>query len=567
MKKNLVTLLSFIMITSISLIACGFGGTKNISVNGDSKISEKRVAKNPGKLPERAKNRKDTLIVGTSAPLGQFNPIYSSTTYDSWVTSLIFDGMLGNDKSGKPTINLAEKWDISEDEKTYTFHLKKGVKFTNGDELTSKDVEFTYTAVCDPSYDGSRSYIVDSIEGYEEYKKGNATSVKGIKVIDDYTISFTTKEVYAPVIYSFSLGIMPKGEYDFLKGNIQKVKDKFLTPVGSGAYKFIDYKQGQQVDMVRNENFWKGKPKIENIIMKVTSPSTNIKELVAGNVDIDKISTKPENIQQLESAGFLGAQIYPQNGYGYIGWNLKNRKFEDKRVRQALTYGFNRRKFIDLYFKGYAELANGPIMPVSWAYAEGLNHYTYDSDKAAKLLDEAGWKIGSDGIREKDGEKLKINWLTYTGSRYVETLMPMVKEDWKKIGVEIVSESMEFSTLASQVREKRQFEMFNMAWGLQIDPDYSGILGMAEDKVGGFNSVGWKNQDAQKLLNQGIKVTDYEKRKEIYRKWQEIANEELPYMFLDNSKEMFAVSSKVKNLDISTFEDWTMNIYKLELEK
>ena len=232
-----------------------------------------------------------------------------------------------------------------------------------------------------------------------------------------------------------------------------------------------------------------------------------------------------------------------------------------------MTYGFNRKKFVDEYFKGYAEVANGPIMPVSWVYEKEINDYAYSPEKAASLLDEAGWKMGADGIREKDGEKLKINWLTYTGSRYVETLIPILKQDWKKIGVEVVPQLMEFATLASKVREDRDFEMFNMAWRLQTDPDYSGVLGISEDKAGGFNAVGWRNEDGQKLLDEGVKVSDKEKRKEIYSKWQKIVNDELPYMFLDNPKEMFAVSSRVKNLNLCTFEDWTTNIYKVELEK
>ena len=306
MKAKLTVVLSLFMIGFTILIAYEKLYTTTTKVKVNNKVTQKIDPKEPYKLPQSARNRTDTLVVGGSAPAGQFNPIYSTTTYDLWVTSLIFDGMLSNDKDGNPIANLAQKWEVSKDGKTYTFYLKKGVKFTNGKELTAKDVEFTYTAVCDPDYDGPRSYMVDAIDGYEEYKKGNAASVKGIRVIDDYTISFTIKKVYAPAIYSFSLGIMPKNEYDFPKGNIQRVKDKFLTPIGEGAYKFVEYKQGQEVDMVRNDNFWKGKPKICNIIMKVTNSSTSVQELVSGNVDIDRVSTKPENIKQLEEMGFLG---------------------------------------------------------------------------------------------------------------------------------------------------------------------------------------------------------------------------------------------------------------------
>ncbi|SHJ70640.1 peptide/nickel transport system substrate-binding protein [Clostridium cavendishii DSM 21758] len=569
MKRKLVTMLSVVMVASTIFTACGKSGeaakeTKKI----DKKSSEKKEAKDPAKLPQTAKNRKDTLIVGVQTPPGNFNPIYGQTVDDQYVVNLVFDSLTANDKDGNPTPRLAEKWDLTNGDKTYTFHLRKGVKFSNGNDFTAKDVAFTYTALCDPSYDGPMGNYVEHIDGYEEYKKGNATEVKGIKVIDDNTISFTMKEVYAPSMdaFGYGVGIMPKSEYDFPKGNIQKLKDKFLTPVGSGPYKFVNFKQGQEVNLTRNDNYWNGQPKITNIILKSTNASTQIQELVSGGVDIDRIPARPENIQQLEAAGFLEEQIYPKNGYGYIGFNLRDKKFADKKVRQALTYGFDRQKFVDTYYKGYADVCHSAINTVSWAYESNLNEYKYDKDKAEKLLDEAGWKKGSDGIREKDGEKFKIKWLTYTGSKYVDTLIPILQQDWKKIGVEVVPELVEFATLSSKVTDKREFELCNMAWASSLDPDQLGTFGIQQDVPGGFNAGGFRNEESDKLLKEGIAVTDKAKRKEVYSKWQKLVNDELPYIFLDSSKEMFSVSSKVKNMDISTYVNWTMNIDKVELQ-
>lgn len=571
MKKKVMILLSALLSMSLVTVGCskqGGSATTNKPIQKQDlkkNVTEVIKATNPEKLPEQAKNRKDTLIVGTTAPEGKFNPIYASSVYDGYVNSLVFSALISADAQGNPIPDVAEKWEISPDGKTYTFYLKKGVKFSDGKELTAKDVAFTYTALCDPKYDGPRQDAVDALLGYEEYNKGNAKEVSGIKVIDDYTISFTLKKVKASAIWNFSYGILSKDYYGFEKGGFQKIKDLFGKPMGSGPYIFKQYKAGQEVDFERNPNYFKGEPKIPYVIMKATNSQTNIQELISGGIDADTVAANPENAQMIKSAGFLTQQLYPRNGYYYLGLNLRNDMFKDKRVRQALMYGLNRQGFNDAFYKGYGTNCNAPISPVSWAYTDELNKYEYNPEKAKKLLDEAGWKLGNDGYRYKDGKKFTIHWSTSTGSKYADTLIPIVKENWKDLGIEVIPEAMEFSTLASKVYDKLDFEMYNMGWSLSIDPDPSGIFDVSQIKPGGNNSVGWNNPEAQKLIEEGLATTDQAKRKEIYKKWLQIANDDLPYLFLSQYKDMFVVSSRVKNMNVTPYQDWTKNIYKVEL--
>lgn len=566
MNKKLASLAAGILATMMLFTSCG-GGQKTTDTSKKD-VAEVIKATDPTKLPEVSKNRKDTLIVGTTAPSGKFNPIYSDSVYDSWVVSLVFDGLISNDEQGNPTPLIAKEWKISEDGKTYTFTLNKGVKFSDGQELTAEDVAFTFTAICDPSYDGPRTDAVSSLVGYKEYnedKEGKVKEVAGIKVVDKYTISFTLTEPKAPAIYDFGYGIMPKHVYNFEKGNIKPLKDKFLEPVGAGPYLFKNYKAGQEIVFEKNKNYWRGEPKIANIIMKVTNANTVIQELTTGSVDIDRVASKPEQLDLVKKAEFLDIYSYPANSYGYIGWNLRDEKFKDKKVRQALVYGLNRAGFVQAYFKGLGEVCNAPVSKVSWAYTDEVNKYEYDVEKANKLLDEAGWVKKEDGYRYKDGKKFTVHWMTYTGSKYVEALTPILIENWKQIGVEVIPELMEFGTLAQKVYDEQKFEMYNMAWSLSIDPDPSGIFSIEQDKLGGFNSVGWRNEESEKLIKEGLNETDMNKRKEIYQKWVKLANEELPYIFLTYSKDNYAVSAKVKGARLSPFTDWTYDIHKVEL--
>lgn len=576
MKRKLVILLTAGLAASMLFVACGGGannateGNSNGSESGgttkDLSKPERIEASNPSALPDAAKNRTDTLIVGTTDPKGEFVPIYSSTLYDSWVNKLVFDGLISNNEKGEAVPNVAESYEVSEDGKTYTFKLNKGIKFTNGQELTAKDVAFTFTSICDPGYDGPRMDAVSNLVGYEEYNKGDAKSVEGIKVIDDYTISFTNKNVDAAGIWNFEYGIMPESVYKFEKGNFQAVKDKLLEPVGSGAYKFVHFKPGQEVKFEKNPDYWKGEPKIPYIVMKVTNAQTLLQELMAGTVDIDRVGAKPENIDPLKQAGFLNLDLYMQNGYGYIGLNYGSDKVKDPKVRQALLYGLNRDGFMQSYYQGYGQVYNSHILPTSWAYNPDVPKYEYNPEKANQLLDEAGWKdTNGNGVRDKDGVELELQWLTYTGSKYVDALIPIVQQSWEQIGVKVTPELMEFGTMMDKVNN-REYDIFNGAWNLSIDPDPSGIFAISQDVPGGFNNIGWRNEEADKLLKEGKGTTNQEERKKAYAKWQLKFSEDVPYILLGNAQEMFASNSRVKGYNPSTYIDWTHDVYKLELD-
>ena len=573
------------MASSFVLSACGTSPEESKGENPKAEGDEKKEngntesskgltkteiikATDSSKIPAVAKERKDTLIVGTQDPKGTFNPIYSDTTYDTEVTDLIFSGLVTIDEQGKPIPEIADKWNISEDGKTYTFKIKPGVKFSNGEEVKAQDVAFTFTAICDPKYDGARTDAVEMLLGYEEYNKGDAKEVEGIKVIDDHTISFTLKEVKASAIYDFNYGIMPKSVYGFEKGGIQKIKDLFLKPVGAGPYKFVEFKQGQYVKFEKNPGYFKGEPKIPNIIFKVTNAKTVIQELKSGNVDIDGITANKQNIELVKSAGFLDTHLYNRNGYNYIGFNLREPKFQDKKVRQALTYALNRQGFIDNFFQGYAILTNTHASPVSWAYPDEskLNSYEFNLDKAKQLLDEAGWKMNeSTGIREKDGVPMEIRWMTTADSKYVDSLIPIVKENWGELGIKVTPELMEFSTLSDKVKQKNDFDIYDMSWSMSVDPDPSWVFSKSQDVPGGFNSVGWHPDKSEELIKKGIETTDQEERKKIYQEWNELINDEVPYIFLGSNKACSVVSSRVKGLELSAFKGLSSQIHKIEL--
>lgn len=571
-RRKILAVMSLVMTLSIGITACGSTNpaAQAPAQNKDMKnaITQVTPAKDPSKVPDAAKNRKDTLIVGTNdAPKGNLNLLTAMSTYDQYAAELVFDQMVSSDEGGNPVPQAAEKWEISPDGTKYTFHLKKDIKFSDGSSLTADDVAFTLTAICDPKYDGPINVNVTNIKGYKEYNKGDAKTVEGIKVIDPYTIEVTEMGPKANAIWDLgAVSIMPKKYYSFEKGNFQKVKDLDQKPMGSGPFVMTQFKPGQEVDFQSNPNYWRGAPKFKNLIMKKTDASTMLQEITTGGVDVNIIPAKPENIAMLDQAGFIAKDMFPSNSYGFMAFNLKDPRFQDKNVRQALTYGLNRQGFVDSYYKGYANVCNEPFSPAQWAYTDDVNQYKYDPDKAGRMLDAAGWKLNSsDGYRYKDGKKFTINWLTYTGSKYEDALIPIVQDSWKKIGVEVIPQALDFNTLLDKA-DKRQYEIYNMAWNLVPDPDNMQIFHSSQDVPGGSNNMAYHSAENDKLLEDGLKVADKTQRKEIYQKWAKVINDDCPFIFLDQSKELWGVSARVDGMKISPFRDWTYDIYKVELK-
>ncbi|WP_159436078.1 peptide-binding protein [Anaerosalibacter sp. Marseille-P3206] len=558
MKRKLALILSLVLVLSLVLAGCGSNNDSTSEGNTGSSSS------NPAKTRDGA----ETLIIGMSEVKGDFIPVYYSTSYDGYVVDLIYDGLLSNDEEGNPVPHVAKEWELSEDHKTYTFHLRDDVKFSDGEPLTAKDIEFTYMVLCDPTYDGRYTDQVSQIVGLNEYRDGNAESIEGIKVIDDHTISFTFTEALTTHIWDCSFAIMPKHAFpEYKKGNVEAIKEQMQTPMGSGPFVLEKFEPKQYIEFKANPDYFMGAAKVDKIIFKFTTGETSMSEIEKGTIDVQiQVPPKGENKEIIEGTGYVNIVEYPQNGYGYMGWNLRDERLADKRVRQALMYGFNRQQFVDVYYQGYAKVCNVPISQVSWAYTDDINDYAYDPDKAIALLEEAGWMPGADGIREKDGNKLDFVWDTYTDSKFVETMIPMLKADWEKIGVKVEPNLMEYNSLVEKVYDKREFDMYNMAWSLSIDPDALELFHSSQDIPSGNNSVGFRNEENDKLMEAGRKEFDQTKRAEIYHEWAKLMNEELPYMFLTQNLEWEAVNERVSNWNTSPYVSFTNRNVILNVE-
>lgn len=511
-------------------------------------LSEPFTATDLSKLPAVAQKRTDTIIVGLTDPSGAFTPYFQQSGYDGNVSSLLYASLVTVDDKGVPTPELAESWDVSDDQLTYTFHLRKDLKFSDGSPLTADDVAFTWTIQYDKSYDGSSQLPSLNVKGGKAYKDGSSTAIEGIKVIDLQTISVTLEQPNATALVQLGSNVLSKAYYgkDYKFGDLEYIKKLHEKPLGDGPYKLEKFIPGQEVRFVANENYFKGKPKTEHFIYKTTEG--DVWQFVeTGEVDYASFSATDENIEKLKALGFVNIIPYTPSTYGYLQVNLKHEQLKDKLVRQAIVYGLDRQSIYVDAAQGAGSIANIPASPISWSYTEeGINPYKYDPEKAKQLLDEAGWTVGAGGIREKDGKPLTIHYLG-SKSKNTDIFIAVAKENFEALGIDFQPEVFaDFNSLVSKV-EGGDYDLVSFSTSMLTDPA-DGFMQFFDGEITDYD-----NPKFLELYNKALATTDIEARKAVYKELYQLFNDELPIIFTSYKKTVYAYNGRIENLSVSPF--------------
>lgn len=510
---------------------------------------------------------KDSIVYAlTSSPTGIFNPLLNDTTYDDAVIDLTYNSLLSFDKNLNPKPELAKSYEISDDNLSITFKLNDNIKWSDGKTLTADDVAFTFTSLADKGYTGSKYGYVEKLKGAKDYHEGSVDKIEGIEVIDKNTIKFTFAEPYSPGLTNLgSIGIIPKhiwGEVPIAQWKDKK--DLLTKPVGTGPYEVVSFTEGQDVQLKRNDNYFDGDVKTEKFILKVTNEDTATGELLNGTVDvIDASNLKNKDIKELESEG-MDVTSYDSNLVQYMGFNLRDKKFQDKNLRQAFMYALDRNAMVDKLLEGNGQVVDTPMLPSSWSYPDKstLNNYKYNKDKAKELLKQAGYEDRDNNgiVEDKDGKELVVK-LTYpTGNKLREQTAPIIQANLKDIGVKMELENMEFTALMDKVVANHDFELYLMGNNLSLDPDpkpYWHSTSASDEKGNSaWNISSFKNEKADQLIEQGISVSDQKQRKEIYSQFGKLLNDEVPWAYLYSQNIRKAYNPHLKDFKPYTFNDF-----------
>lgn len=561
MKKSRIIAIIALFVCSAFMVSCGQQAS---TANWDLAVKQIDIVKgeHPENSPDVANNRKDTLVIGSTDFNGIFTYGWAETAYDQYVQGLVQGNLVEPDFDAKPISGMAD-FKISEDNLTYTITVKKGVKFSNGKPVTAKDIEFTYYVLCDPSYDGPVDSASVNIVGAKDYYDNKADTISGIKVINDSTIEIKIEQVNAEAIWFFGGAVLSKEYYGkgYSKGNLDGIKALHSKPLGAGAYILTEFKLGESITLKANDNYFKGAPKIKNVIYSVTPEGQELERVKLGEVDIDFPTVSEENVTDAKDAGFIDIYRFPTNGYGYVGFKNDDPKYSDKRVRQALIHALNRKDVVAAVYGPYGNVINIPQSKVSWSYTEeGIKPYEFDLAKAESLLKEAGWTKNANGKLEKDGQLFKIVFSAMQGHPVTDPMLPVMKDDYGKLGIDIEIEYVDWPTLTDKVNAGSA-DMWFMAWGLTPDPNPYNVYG----SDGPQNRYNYKSAEADKYMKEALLTTDIEKRKESYKKVYQVINEDVPCIWVYQRSDMWAVNSRIKNFKVSPYRDYYHDLYQTEI--
>lgn len=499
------------------------------------------------------------VVIGSPQEPATLNPLLAGSSIEDAISALSIEGLVEVDADGKYAPVLAEELPtVSEDGLTVTYKLRQGVKFSNGDPFTCADVEFTYNALLSDLSQASTS-------GYSD--------IDTLECQDDHTVVLTFAEVYAPYLRLFSF-VLPQAAGDPAKLDTWEFN---RAPIGTGPWLLTEWKAGDSITYAKNPNYREaGKPYLDQLIVKILpSREVGMQLLGTGEIDAlwDLIEADFAQLQQLGDQVTYAAAATGENELLVL--NFGDPKVDapadvtanphpilsDSRVRQAIQLGIDKQAIVEALLYNNVRVGTS-VLPIG-EFACPQEPSEYSPTKAQALLDEAGWKVGADGIREKAGQRLSLKFQTTSGNKLREDTQQVIVEMMKQIGIEMVIENVPSDVLfagwdANGLRKRGNFDVIMYTTGPGIDPDshlfgnyHSARIPVAENEGAGSNFSRYSNAEVDGWIDEAAGVADPAVRREAYCKVAAQINQDLPRIFLYERLLITGYRTQLQNFRVS----------------
>lgn len=411
-----------------------------------------------------------------------------------------------------------------------TFHLRPNVKFHDGHVFDAHDVKFTYESIMDPRNLSPR------VADYEP--------VKCVQVVDPLTVRVVYKRLYSPALSTWTIGILPEHRLNkqaLRKEALSRGKDpeKFSMrqsnfnrhPVGCGPFKFREWEPDQYILLDRFNDYWEGPPNYKSYAYRII-PERLAQEMEFYAGTIDSYNVRPHQVERLKDdpryQSFSGLSF----SYTYIGYNMRREPFDDPRVRKALGMAIDVEKIIDYVLYGQGERITGPFLKQTEYYDDGVRPLPYDPKGALRLLKKAGWHRNQEGWLVKNGKRLRFTLITNNGNELREAVLAIAQDAWEQVGIEVRTDLLEWSVFIQERVNKLDFDALVLGWQMGIEPDLYQIWHSSQTDPHELNFVGFKNKEADELIEKIRREYDHEKKVEYAHALHRIIAREQPYTFL-----------------------------------
>lgn len=471
-------------------------------------------------------------IITIAIPVSPNNldPRFGTDENSARAHQLLFNDLLRWDEQTRLAPGLAESWDTT-DYQTYRIRLRQGVRFHDGHELTSEDVVFTFRSMLDPAFASPW--------------RGAFRDLDSIVAVDRYTVDFVLKQPSGSFLPNLVFKIVPAGAGRELREH----------PVGTGPYEFVSYAVDDRLAVRAFRDYFDGLPRNRGIVMKIV-PDDIMRglELRKATSDLVVNDLAPDMVYQLEHEG-LSLTKSPGVDYQYLGFNLGDPVLKDVRVRHAIGHAIDRQAIVDHLRRGLATVADSMLPPTNWAYEPNVVVLDYDPERAKSLLDEAGYP-DPDGSGPRP--RLSLSYKT-TSLEFPRLQAAVIQQNLRDVGIEVDVRSYEFATLYADIL-KGNFQMYALQWvgGALADPDIlRRVFHSQQVPPAGFNRGRFSDPEVDRLIDEASKATDYETRRRLYGKVQQLIAEAAPYVSLWHRTNFALAQPAVEGIRLSPQGDFT----------
>ena len=471
---------------------------------------------------------------------GHFNPGITTGFNVHAVTGSIFNGLVELDDNANPHPDLAEWWEVSDDSTQYTFHLAEGVRWHDGESMTSADVKFTFEEI---------------LLNYHSRTKGGLSGIlESIDTPDDTTVVFNFTQPYAALLQrlnSTEAPILPKHIYEGVDD--PQTADANLMPVGTGPFKLESYDIDNEVTLVRNDDYFKeGLPYLDRVVMRVI-PDQNTQVLALEEGEVDYIWRVPGgDIERLggdDSITLHSINSGPGGGFCIptLTFNSDREVFSDLRVRQAIAHAVNRDQIVAQVLFGQGRVATGPInSQMAFAYSDDVTSYSYDVDRANALLDEAGYA--------SDGTRFTIDLLVFSFGAFPK-YGEVMRQNLAEVGIEVEVMPLDRSAFIPKVFTERDFDTNIISYCNNTDPSIGVARMYISSNIGDIpfsNGAAYVNPQIDELFDDAASTPDVGRRGELYAEIQRILTAELPYLWLVETQFTAGSGANVRGLQANS---------------
>ena len=443
--------------------------------------------------------------------------------------------------------NLAKQYgkilQVTEHNPVIIFDLRNDAVFHDGHPFDSGDVLFTYNSIINPNGTSPR--------------KSDYEPVKFATLLGPHRIKFTYKRLFSPAFGSWSIGILP--EHLLNKKKLQEEAkergrdpEKFIMrdsnfgrhPVGTGAFKFVEWKSDEFIRLKHNESYWDGAPEYEEYVMRII-PDVLTQEMEFYAGAIDNYSVQPHQVARFSKENKF--QSFSSIGYfySYIGYNIRNPLFADAETRTALGMAIDIDPIIKYLLYGEGERVTGPYPKITEWYDPNVKPLPYDPEGALRILNSKGWKKNADGWLEKDGKVFEFNLISNSGNAIRKNILTIVQESWRKIGVKCNTQLFEWAVFLKDFVNTLKYDALVLGWSMGIDPDLYQIWHSSQAGPKQLNFVGYKNAEADRLISRIRKEYDRSKQVGMARELHRIIARDQPYTFLYVAKSTQVLDKKI----------------------